>query len=339
MTTLREHADLRARNTFGLPGCVRWLAEVSSAEELRGVLADPRVAGLARIMLGGGSNVVLSGAEVNALMIRIVGGGWRVTGQDGSRVRIEADAGMNWHALVTACVAAGYGGIENLALIPGTVGAAPIQNIGAYGVELVSVLHAVETVDLTSGAVRVLPKSDCRLSYRDSVFRHEASGLAITRVWLDLDVHAPLSLAYRDLSEELALRGNPAPTRQLVYEMVCDIRRRKLPDPEHIGNAGSFFRNPVVGGDVFQRMQVSHPGIVGYPQPDGRVKLAAGWLIERAGWKGFREGAVGVHARQALVLVNHGGATGEQILALARRIVDDVQARYGVVLEMEPRVL
>lgn len=210
---------------------------------------------------------------------------------------------------------------------------------GAYGVELESLLHSLDAVDLQTGELREYVCADCRFGYRDSVFKHAARDLAIVRVRLDLAIDAPLRCEYRDLQEEIAARGLSSPSRRDVYDMVCAIRRRKLPDPEQIGNAGSFFRNPVVSASRYEALRAQFPELVAYPQADGSVKLAAGWLIDRAGWKGFRDGAVGVHARQALVLVNHGGAGGEQVLALAQRIVDDVQARYGVSLEMEPSVL
>lgn len=336
---LQEHADLSALNTFRLPGRARWLANVSGADELRAVLGDARVAGLPRIMLGGGSNLVLCSDEVAALVIRFSGGAWREISRVGSRVRIEADAGLRWHDLVCETVAAGLGGIENLALIPGTVGAAPVQNIGAYGVELASVLHEVDVLDLDTGAQRTLARAECAFGYRDSYFKHAGKSLAILRVRLDLATDAPLQYEYRDLRDEWASRGSPAITRERVLEMVCAIRRRKLPDPDVIGNAGSFFKNPVVPGAQFSALRKRFPEMVGYPQADGCVKLAAGWLIDQAGWKGRGDAGVGVHDRQALVLVNLGGATGKAVLALASRIRDDIRTRFGVELEMEPVVL
>lgn len=333
---LHEHADLTALNTFGLPGRARWLAMIDTAEQLAAMVRDPCWRDVPRIVLGGGSNIVLTGREVDALVVRLRSSGWRVLAQEGRHVRIEADAGLAWHALVTACVEAGFGGIENLALIPGSVGAAPVQNIGAYGVELESVLHSLDAVDLATGDLHAFSRDQCRFSYRDSVFKHEARNMAIVRVRLDLAIDAPLHTAYRDLQDELAVRGHPPLTLRLVYDMVCAIRRRKLPDPSMIGNAGSFFRNPVVSAAEHAALKARFPGLVAWPQPGGRFKLAAGWLIDQAGWKGFRDGAVGVHERQALVLVNHGGGTGAQVLALAARIVGDVRERYGVTLEMEP---
>lgn len=339
MIDLREHADLSALNTFRLPGSARWLATVDSADELDELVRDRRFAGVRRIVLGGGSNLVLRGGEINALLIRMGACAWRVVSQTGSRVVVEADAGMGWHDLVTACVEAGYGGIENLALIPGTVGAAPVQNIGAYGVELNQVLHSVDAVHLQTGTRREFLRDECRFGYRDSIFRHEATQYAIVRVRLALATDAPLALDYRDLRNELLVRGNPPLNRRLVYDMVCAIRSRKLPDPDLIGNAGSFFKNPVVPAAQFASLQQRFPDIVGYPQATGDVKVAAGWLIDHGGWKGRREGRVGVHEQQALVLINIGGASGAEVLALAGQIVEDVRARYGISLEMEPQLL
>ncbi|MFP5383080.1 MAG: UDP-N-acetylmuramate dehydrogenase [Gammaproteobacteria bacterium] len=338
MIQVVEHAELLRLNTFGVPGYARFLATVHSVAELQGLLGDPAYAGIPRRVLGGGSNIVLGSDEVNALVIHLAFDGWRVAEQAGTSVLVEVDAGMNWHALVAGCVEAGYGGIENLALIPGLAGAAPVQNIGAYGVEVASCIERVDAVRLDNGEPVSYTREQCRFSYRDSIFKHEASGVAIVSVRLRLDTSASLSLDYRDLRDELAALGDPEPSRELVFRMVCDIRRRKLPDPAVLGNAGSFFRNPVVDKMQFEELAMRFPGIVGYPQPDGRVKVAAGWLIEHAGWKGFRDGPVGVHERQALVLVNHGQARGSEVLALAQRIAGDIFRRFGVTLSIEPAV-
>lgn len=338
MIQLVEHAELLHLNTLGVPGYARFLATVHSVAELQVLLGDPAYAGILRRVLGGGSNIVLGSDEVDALVIRLAFDGWRVVEQAGTSVLIEVDAGMSWHSLVAGCVDAGYGGIENLALIPGLAGAAPVQNIGAYGVEIASCIERVDAVQLETGEPVSYTREQCRFSYRDSIFKHEASGVAIVSVRLRLDTSAPLSLDYRDLRDELVARGAPEPNRELVYRMVCDIRRRKLPDPVVLGNAGSFFKNPVVDAIQFEDLAARFPGVVGYPQPDRRVKLAAGWLIEQAGWKGFRDGAVGVHERQALVLVNHGQARGSDVLALAKRIAVDIHNRFGVTLSVEPAV-
>jgi len=336
---LHEHADLSSLNTFRLPARARWLALVRSEPELLALLQDDRFAGVPRIMLGGGSNLVLRDHEIEALLVKFCRGSWREVAREGTRVVIEADAGMPWHDLVRETVAAGLGGIENLALIPGTAGAAPVQNIGAYGVELASVLLDLDAMDLRTGAVRRFCRDECAFAYRDSVFKQSASSWAITRIRLQLAADAPLQTGYRDLQDEWQARGQPPMTRQLVFDMVCAIRRRKLPDPAAIGNAGSFFKNPQVSGEKYLQLRAQYPDLVGYPQPDGSVKLAAGWLIDRAGWKGFARDGVGVHDRQALVLVNRGGASGEAVLALAAEIAADIRKRYGVDLEREPVVL
>lgn len=338
MSRVIPQGDLTALNTLRLPSHARWLAEVDSVADLVALLRDPRYAGVKRRILGGGSNLLFSAEQIDGLVIRLLTDGWRVASQNGPEVIVSAEAGMNWHRLVSECVDAGFGGIENLALIPGTVGAAPVQNIGAYGVEIADRIERIEAVELATGNAVSFCAESCGFGYRDSLFRRSADTFAIVRVFLRLATDAPLALDYRDLRESLDSAGIGAPTRRQVFEHVCAIRRRKLPDPERIGNAGSFFKNPVVDAAEYQRLQGCFPGIVGYPQADGQVKLAAAWLIDRAGWKGYREGPVGVHEQQALVLVNTGDACGLDVIRLANRIAGDIQRRYGVVLEMEPVV-
>lgn len=338
MRRVIEEADLGGLNTMRLPARARWLAEVDSVADLVGLLADPAFAGVKRRILGGGSNLLFAGDRIDALVIRLLTDGWSVESRQDGEVLVSAEAGMCWHRLVEECVGAGLGGIENLALIPGTVGAAPVQNIGAYGVEIADCIERVEAIELATGRLRVFPAEACRFSYRDSLFRRLPDTLAIVRVFLRLMTDGPLALDYRELRDSLERDGIASPTRRQVFEHVCAIRRMKLPDPERIGNAGSFFKNPVVSAGHFQLLRGQHPQVVGYPQPDGRVKLAAAWLIDQAGWKGFRDGPAGVHDRQALVLVNAGGASGRDVLGLAQRIAEDIRRRYDVVLEMEPVV-
>lgn len=335
-----EDADLQPRNTLRLPGRARRLALIDGAQDLREVCAQARSAGMPVRVLGEGSNTVVAASQVDVQLVCFRSGGWRILRETGNEVLVEADAGMNWHALVMATVEAGLRGIENLALIPGSVGAAPVQNIGAYGVELADVLHEVDVLDMRDGAERTLAARDCRLAYRDSLFKHpDGNALAILRVRLRLARGGEARLGYRDLQQAWEQDGCPLPTPRWVADTVCAIRRRKLPDPSVLGNAGSFFRNPVVDAAQLNALRERHPDIVAYVQADGRAKLAAAWLIERAGWKGRRLGEVGVHAQHALVLVNHGGGTGAQLLGLAQRIVADVQVMFGVTLEMEPVVL
>jgi UDP-N-acetylmuramate dehydrogenase len=250
---------------------------------------------------------------------------------------VRAAAGENWHGFVQWTLAQGLGGLENMSLIPGTVGAAPIQNIGAYGVELRDVFHSVTVYELASGTLRTLEADACRFGYRDSVFKHaDGAGLVVVDVTFALPAAWQPNLRYAELAQAVAQQGLAAPSATEIGDTVVAIRRRKLPDPAVIGNAGSFFKNPVVSGERCARLLEQFPALVHHAQPDGSEKLAAGWLIDQCGWKGRSLGAAGVYPKQALVLVNNGGATGAEVLALANAIEADVAARYGVQLEPEP---
>lgn len=299
-------------------------------------LADKQ--GLELTIIGGGSNLVLT-RDVPGLVMFIASKGVQVLGDDGETAIVEAAAGEGWDPFVQRTLALGLRGLENLSLIPGTVGASPIQNIGAYGVELKDVLVGVSAYDRHQRVVRELTLADCGFGYRDSRFKREPGRWIVLRVRVSLSRSAPLNLAYGAVRERLACAKGDEPSALDVARAVCAIRREKLPDPAIVGNAGSFFKNPVVDGIQAQALAARWPDLVRYEQPDGRVKLAAGWLIDRAGWKGYRDGDAGVHRAQALVLVNHGQASGADILALARLIQRDIAARFGVALEIEPRVL
>jgi UDP-N-acetylmuramate dehydrogenase len=290
-------------------------------------------------VLGGGSNVLIVD-DLDALVLQplLRGIEWLGQGDDG-RIRVRAAAGENWHGFVGATLDHGAFGLENLALIPGNVGAAPIQNIGAYGVELEHFVVGVEAFDRVERRFVRIEAADCGFSYRDSRFKHERGRHLIVAVEYALSGAAELRLDYAGMREELAAMGVSAPAPKDVYRAVSAIRRRKLPDPATLGNAGSFFKNPLVSTSQAERLKTEHPQLPVYPAAPGLSKLAAGWLIEHCGWKGLRDGEAGVHQQHALVLVNHGHASGREILALARRIQADVQARFGVGLEIEPRVL
>ena len=253
---------------------------------------------------------------------------------------VRAGAGENWHDFVSWTLERGWPGLENLALIPGTVGAAPVQNIGAYGLEMAERFHTLEAVDLETGETVVLDRAACQFGYRDSVFKREAAGRSlITAVTFQLPKHWRPITGYADVARELEAPGIIQPTAREVADAVIALRLRKLPDPAHIGNAGSFFKNPRIDAQAFQNLVARYPDLPHYPQPDGTVKLAAGWLIERCGWKGKTLGPVGVYERQALVLVNRGGARGEDVLRLARAIQASMRATFGVDLELEPVML
>ena len=331
-------ADLGARTTLRVPARAAWLVEVADASALPAVLADPRMAG-DPLVIGGGSNLLFAadpGGGALALAARAVD----LVADDGAQVVLRAEAGHDWHALVMHSLALGLAGLENLALIPGTVGAAPIQNIGAYGVELERRVHAVEAWDREAGALVRLPAEACGFAYRDSRFKREPGRWIVTAVEFALTRTPRLELGYAGLGAELEAMGVEQPTPALVAEAVCRLRRRKLPDPARLGNAGSFFKNPVVPGEQAAALLAAHPGMPSFDAGvPGHRKLSAAWLIEAAGWKGHREGDAGVAPGHALVLVNHGGATGAQVLDLARRISASVRERFGVALEPEPRVV
>jgi UDP-N-acetylmuramate dehydrogenase len=265
--------------------------------------------------------------------------GRKVLARGSEGVLIEGEAGENWHDLVNWTLDLGLGGLENLSLIPGTLGAAPVQNIGAYGVELQDVFHSLDALDRITGETLRFDRSACRFAYRDSVFKQMSGRYIILRVRMLLRHCYPIRVDYAPLDSAWAATGLQRPDARVVAELVCQIRRSKLPDPAKLGNAGSFFKNPLVDSGQLGHLKARYPNIPHYRQPDGRYKIAAGWLIEHAGWKGVRDGSVGVHAQQALVLVNYGGARGDDILRLAERISEDVQRGFGLELEMEPQRL
>jgi UDP-N-acetylmuramate dehydrogenase len=340
---LQANYPLRAHNTFGFGVNARLAATISSVDDLRAALADPLAAGLPVLVIGGGSNLVLTG-DVDALVLLMAIRGRRVlqddANADGDAVLIEAGAGENWHDFVTWTLEQGCPGLENLALIPGTVGAAPVQNIGAYGLELADRFASLNAFDRETGLIRTFDAAACAFAYRDSVFKREGRDrFIITSVTFRLPRPWKAVAAYADVARAMSARGLTEPTASDIYAAVLDARRSKLPDPTVIGNAGSFFKNPVVDAGHYHALQAVEPGIVGYPQPDGGVKLAAGWMIDQCGWKGRALGAAAVHERQALVLVNPGQATGHDILALADAITHDVKQRFGVALEKEPIVV
>lgn len=335
---VRQGVSLKPYNSFAVDVQASHFAEAASDQQVMQALAYAQSARLPLLLLGGGSNLLLT-RDVEALVLRMTSRGIRILEDDGERVLIEAEAGEAWHPFVQWALAQGLAGLENLSLIPGTVGAAPVQNIGAYGVELKDVFAGLTALDRHTGELRQFSLDDCNFAYRDSLFKRESGRWIILRVRFALSHAAALHLDYGPVRQRLAEQGISAPNAQDVSQAICAIRREKLPDPAELGNAGSFFKNPLVSAQLAANLRAAHADLVAYPQAEGQVKLAAGWLIERAGWKGFREGDAGVHRLQALVLVNYGQATGAQLLALARRIQADILERFGVELEIEPNVL
>lgn len=334
---IQHNVDLAPITAFGIHGHAEMYAEADTVDKLLEAVAFARTNGLHFHVLGGGSNILLSG-DVSGLVIRACLLE-RSSAVEGESVTIRCGAGEVWHSVVTWTVEHGWGGLENLALIPGTVGAAPMQNIGAYGVEQSACFVGLEALDVRSGKTVEFLKDDCSFGYRESIFKHEyRDRMIITSVTYRLSANPKVHASYRDVVEELVSRECPDPTVRDIYDSVVAIRTRKLPDPHVIGNAGSFFKNPIVDAQTFTQLQTENPTIASYPQPDGTFKLAAAWMIDQCGWKGHREGDAGVHDRQALVLVNHGNATGQEILDLSVRIQEGVQKRFGVMLEREVNV-
>ena len=333
----QEQVSLKPYNSFGIDVKARYFTQVRDDVEVRQALAGAAAEDMPVLVIGGGSNLLLT-ADVQALVLHMASRGLRVLEDDGERVVVEAEAGEPWHPFVQWCLRQGLNGLENLSLIPGTVGAAPMQNIGAYGVEIKDVFAGLTALDRHTGELRDFAVQECGFAYRDSLFKHEAGRWLILRVRFALHRTLQAHLDYGPVRQRLLEQGIEQPTGQAISDAICSIRREKLPDPAELGNAGSFFKNPVVAATLAERIRERCPHLVAYPQADGQVKLAAGWLIEQAGWKGYREGDAGVHRLQSLVLVNHGQATGAQLHALACKIQADIHERFGVELEMEPNL-
>jgi UDP-N-acetylmuramate dehydrogenase len=336
---LLTNVSLQPFNTFGIAANARYFARIESLPKLKQVLADPQVQGLPLLVQGGGSNLLFT-HDFDGLVLQMAQVGRSIQALDDNSALVEAQAGERWHDFVLWTLQQGWCGLENLALIPGSVGAAPIQNIGAYGVEIKDRMHSLQALDLLTGQVVTLNVDDCQFGYRDSLFKQQGKGrYIILSVRFKLYRQRELKLDYGDVAAELKQQGITQPTSLDVAHAVMAIRQRKLPDPAQIGNAGSFFKNPLVSAEQLAQIRADYPQAPAYPQPDGQAKLAAGWLIDQCGWKGQSRGHAGVYEKQALVLVNRGGATGAEILALAREIQGSVLQRFGVELEMEPVVV
>ena len=340
MQQILQNISLKPYNTFHIEAKASYFVEVFSVEELQEILQDSAYKDMKKLVLWGGSNMLFT-TDFDGLVIKMSIGGIGILEQDYDTALVKAMAWENWSEFVQWCVENDCGGVENLAGIPGTVGAAPVQNIGAYGVEVKDVIQSVEAVDVTTGKIRTFSSQECRFWYRDSFFKQAGRGkyiiTAVTfALWNQMD-YSPekLVLEYGAIQETLKKRGISKPKIQDIHDVIVSIRASKLPNPDEIGNAGSFFKNPTVSLEKFTLLQKDFPTIVGYPLDNGFVKLAAGWLIEQSGWKGKRIGNAGVHEQQALVLVNHGSASGADILNLAWQIQSDVRQKFGVSLEME----
>jgi len=335
--SLREHAGLAQFNTLRVAARAGWLAEFNDAAALPGLLDAVRDRG-PLLVLGEGSNVLFVG-DYPGVVLRPLVRALAILDDDGHRALVRAGAGVRWDAFVDWTLERGLAGLENLALIPGLVGAAPIQNIGAYGAEVADVIEVVEAWDRERGQLVRLDVPGCDFGYRDSLFKRESSRWIVTAVEFRLARDAAPRLDYAGVRVELAAAGVAEPTARDVADAVRRLRRRKLPDPALIGNAGSFFKNPVVSKALADELRAGHSDAPVHAAGPGQSKLSAAWLIERCGWRGYREGDAGISAQHALVLVNHGAATGAELLALARRVAASVAERFGVTLEPEPRIV
>lgn len=341
MLTVQRGVSLRPYTTFGIEAQANYFAEITSETDLNTLFELGEFDKIPKLILGGGSNLLLT-RDFDGLAIRMMLVGIQVVRHDELHVYVEAGAGVGWHDLVLYCVENNFAGMENLSLIPGTVGAAPMQNIGAYGVEIEQLFDHLEAVHIETGEKRRFEHADCRFGYRESVFKHELKGqYIITSVTFRLNKTPTFHTRYGAIGETLTEMGitNETMSIRAVSDAVIRIRRSKLPDPAEIGNAGSFFKNPEIPAIHFDQLKTTYPAMPGYPIGTETVKVPAGWLIEQAGWKGYRTGDAGVHTKQALVLVNYGRATGNEILALAHQVQASVLDKFGITITPEVNIL
>ena len=335
---LEEHINLKPYNTFGVEATARYFFEAHTMDDLLWIIHQPEF-NLKKLIVGGGSNMLLT-KDFDGLVIKISLKHKWIEKSEGDHSLVSVMAGENWHSFVQWCLAHNLGGLENLSLIPGNVGTAPIQNIGAYGVEVKACFHHLEALNVESGEFEIFTAEDCQFGYRDSYFKNEGKDkYIILRVFFNLtNKNHRLNTSYGAIERELEKLGKEANIHS-ISEAVINIRRSKLPDPAKLGNSGSFFKNPVVDEQRFEELQKAYPEIVGYPSGSGKVKLAAGWMIDQAGWKGYRSGDAGVHEHQALVLVNYGNATGKEIEELSNEIRASIISKFGVELEGEVNLI
>jgi UDP-N-acetylmuramate dehydrogenase len=335
---IRENISLQPYNTFGIQANARYFAPFETVDELKELLSYKLPVITTRLILGGGSNILLT-KDVDGLVLKNEVGGIEVMKEDDEYVYVKAGAGINWHEFVLYCIGKNYAGVENLSLIPGNCGASPMQNIGAYGVEIKDVFHELEAFHIDDQVVKTFSLEECAFGYRESVFKRQYKGqFVITSVTYRLRKHPVFNTSYGAINQELERMGVKELSIQAISQAVINIRSSKLPDWRQTGNAGSFFKNPQVSNEKYEELKQSFPTIVGYPQGNG-TKLAAGWLIEQCGWKGYRKGDTGCYPKQALVLVNYGSATGGDVYALSEEILQSVKEKFGVTLEREVNVI
>jgi UDP-N-acetylmuramate dehydrogenase len=339
MKEIRNNISLKSYNTFGIEASARFFASFSSLTELNTLISYRDVHKLDLLVLGGGSNILLT-KDYNGLVLKNELKGIEIVKEDNDNLYIRAGAGENWHQFVMYCVSQGYAGLENLSLIPGNVGASPMQNIGAYGVEIKDVFHELEAYHLSGHQIARFSLQDCAFAYRDSVFKNKYKGqFIITSVTYRLNKVPSFNIKYGAIRQELDKMNIVDLSIEAISKAVILIRSSKLPDPKIIGNAGSFFKNPVVELTKFQSLEKEYSGMPSFLAHEGHIKVPAGWLIEQCGWKGFRKGDAGCYSKQALVLVNYGDASGSEIYALSTDIIRSVEDKFGITLEREVNII
>ena len=333
---MKTNVNLQPYNSFGFNATAKYFVEINDAKELDRLFKTPEYQKEKHLILGGGNNILLTQDVFDGLVIKMNNKGIKSVADEGNKVVVRAQAGEDWPNFVRKMVDKGLYGLENLAHIPGTVGAAPVQNIGAYGMELKDSFLKCETVNLETGRKRVFDNKECVFGYRSSIFKTMLRGqYVITSVDFQLSRNAELHLDYGNIKSYLSQNHIENPNLQQLHDAICAIRDAKLPDVKQIGSCGSFFKNPVIGADQFEALQKDFPDMPHYDEPDGKVKVPAGWLIEQAGWKGWRNEHVGVYDKQALVLVHYGGGQGQEIVELAQRIQESVKSKFGIGISPE----
>ena len=336
---IRENISLRPYNTFGIDATARYFVFFQSLEELEEILSSSLYRQPNTLVLGGGSNILLTG-NIDGLVMKNEIGGMEMSKEDDDHIYVKAGSGVNWHQFVMFCVENGFAGAENLSLIPGNVGASPMQNIGAYGVEVKDIFHQLDAYHIAEKKHKTFLLSDCEFGYRDSVFKRRYKGqFIITSVTFRLNKEPVFHTAYGAIQEELDKMGVQDLSISSISQAVINIRSSKLPDPKLVGNAGSFFKNPAVEKTHLATIQQTYPDVPAFPLDEDHVKVPAGWLIEQCGWKGYRKGDAGCYPKQALVLVNYGKATGQEIYALSEKILQSVKSRFGIELEREVNLI
>ena len=335
---IRSDVSLKTLNTFGISASAKFFSEASNEDQVRAIIQTNEFSSNDNLILGGGSNLLFT-ENFNGIVLKNNISGIEVIRETDEAVYVKAGGGVVWHDFVLYCIKKGWNGLENLSLIPGSLGASPMQNIGAYGVEIKDIFEELEAIHLKTGEINYFNNLDCKFNYRESIFKTSLKGeYLISRVTFKLSKKMNFNTSYGIINQQLEAMNITDLTAKSISDAVVAIRQSKLPDPKKIGNSGSFFKNPIVSHGQFEKLKLNFPNVVGYPSGDKSTKLAAGWLIDQAGWKGKKFNNYGVHKNQALVLVNYGGATGKEIYNLSEEIMQSIKEKFNVALEREVNI-